>query len=49
MVEPKLSIVVVCYRMRNQVLNTVASLSPDYQRGVSAEDYEVILIENDSM
>ncbi len=32
--------------MPSQIKNTVRSLSPSYQRGVSAADYEVILLEN---
>ena len=46
--KPKLSIIVVCFRMREQILNTVLSLAPDYQRGVASGDYEVILLENSS-
>ena len=46
--KPKLSIVVVCHRMRAQIFNTILSLSPGYQRGGTASDYEVILVENNS-
>ena len=46
--RPRLSVVVISYRMPHQALNTVRSFAPDYQRDVSAEDYEVILIENRS-
>ncbi len=45
---PKLSIIVVCYRMQEQIRNTIKSLSPDYQRGVNSRDYEVLLLENSS-
>ncbi len=34
--------------MPRQALNTLISLSPTYQEGVSAADYEVILVENRS-
>ena len=34
--------------MASQLQNTLLTLAPGYQRGVSAEDYEVIVLENDS-
>jgi hypothetical protein len=46
--KPVLSIVVVCYDMPHQALNTLYSLSRDYQRRVDAVDYEVLLVENRS-
>lgn len=39
---------VVVYKMADQALNTLYTLSADYQRDVSIEDYEVIVIENES-
>ncbi|MCB0916093.1 MAG: glycosyltransferase family 2 protein [Actinobacteria bacterium] len=45
---PKLSIVVIVYKMSRQAENTLYSLSPAYQQGVSADDYEVIVVENSS-
>lgn len=45
---PLLSIVVVVFDMAEQALNTVRSLSSDYQMGVEASDYEVIVVENSS-
>jgi glycosyltransferase involved in cell wall biosynthesis len=45
---PKLSIVVVAYNMARELPRTLLSLSPDYQTGVSAEDYEVIVVDNGS-
>jgi len=45
---PLLSIIVIAYDMPRQALNTLRSLSPDYQEGVAADDYEVILVENRS-
>jgi glycosyltransferase involved in cell wall biosynthesis len=48
MLKPKLSIVVVVYKMRRQAINTLFSLSAGYQRNVNANDYEVIVVENNS-
>lgn len=45
---PKLSVVVIIYKMSRQANNTLRSFAPDYQKGVSAEDYEVIVVENSS-
>ncbi len=45
---PKISIIVVGYRMSRQLQNTLYSLSTAYQRNVSQEDYEVIVVENAS-
>ena len=46
--NPKVSVIVIAYRMASQLQNTLLTLAPGYQRGVSAEDYEVIVLENDS-
>lgn len=46
--RPLLSIIVIAYDMPRQALNTLISLAPDYQQGVDADDYEVILVENRS-
>lgn len=43
-----MSIVMVVYKMDNQAEKTLYSLCPKYQQGVSAYDYEVIVVENDS-
>ena len=48
MSRPLLSIIVIVYDMPRQALNTLISLSPDYQQGVQAADYEVIVVENRS-
>lgn len=48
MSKPLLSIIVIAYDMPRQALNTLISLSPAYQQGVEAADYEVILVENRS-
>ncbi len=38
----------VCYRMEAQVVNTLQSLSPDYQQGIAGGQYEVHLVDNGS-
>ena len=45
---PFLSIVLVVYRMPEQAARTLLSLAPDYQHGVREQDYEVIVVENES-
>lgn len=45
---PRLSIVLIVYKMPDQAEKTLYSLSPAYQQGVSEEDYEVIVVENHS-
>ncbi|MCG8413847.1 MAG: glycosyl transferase [Pseudomonadales bacterium] len=45
---PALSIVVIFYDMPSQALNTLFTLSTDFQRQVNQEDYEVIAVENRS-
>jgi len=47
-VKPRLSVVVIVYDMVTQAMRTLQTLSTDYQRGVTAEDYEVIVVENRS-
>jgi Glycosyl transferase family 2 len=44
----KLSVVVVCYEMAAQIKNTLQSLLPPYQRNVSIDDYEIVLMDNGS-
>lgn len=46
--KPRLSIVLIVYKMPDQAEKTLLSLSPGYQRGVKAGDYEVIVVENHS-
>ena len=46
--RPKLSVVVVCYEMAAQIKNTLQSLLPPYQRNISINEYEIILIDNGS-
>jgi len=45
---PKVSVILVAYNMSQQLENTLLTLSPDYQLGVDSDDYEVIVIENNS-
>lgn len=45
---PRLSVVVIVFNMRREAPRTLFSLSPAYQQGVSAEDYEIIVVENGS-
>ncbi len=42
------SFVVIVYDMPAQAQNTVRSLLPDYQRDARSEDYEVLIVENES-
>ena len=46
--RPRLSVALVCYEMAGQIENTLRSLLPPYQREVTLEDYEIILIDNGS-
>src|SRR6478735_404089 len=43
---PRLSIIVVVYRMPRQAMNTLYSLSARHQRNVSEADYEILVMEN---
>lgn len=45
---PRISIVVIAYNMARELPRTLQSLSPTCQKGVGADDYEVILIDNGS-
>jgi len=44
----KLSVVVIVYNMQRAAPRTLLSLTPRYQRGIDASDYEVLVIENGS-
>ena len=44
--KPKLSVLVVVYRMPRQAMNTLYSLSDRYQLQARPEDYEVLIMEN---
>lgn len=43
-----LSVVVVGYNMARELPRTIRSLSPDLQRDIAQEDYEIIVIDNGS-
>jgi hypothetical protein len=45
---PPLAVVVICYRMDQQIGKTLLSLIPPYQRGVSVDEYEIHLVDNGS-
>src|SRR5258705_3274890 len=46
--EPSLSVVVVVYDMARELPRTLRSLRADYQHGMQADDYEVIVVDNGS-
>lgn len=46
--RPRLSVLVIGYRMAAQLANTLYTFSTAYQRGVAAADYEVVVVENTS-
>ena len=45
--SPKVSVIVIAYSMSRQLENTLYSLTAECQNGVSEDDYEVIVMEND--
>lgn len=46
--RPLVSIVVVSYNMEREIPRTLFTLSTPYQRGINAEDLEIILVDNGS-
>jgi hypothetical protein len=44
----EVSVVVVAYDMAREIPRTLQSLAPSYQRGIGADDYEVIVVDNGS-
>ena len=46
--SPTISLVVIVYKMADQAERTLRSLSASHQRSVSEEDYEIIVVENES-
>jgi glycosyltransferase involved in cell wall biosynthesis len=46
--KPQLSIIVIVFNMTREAPRTLHSLTPGYQRGVAAGEYEVIVVENGS-
>lgn len=45
---PRLSVVVVMHNMRREAERTLYTLSQSYQRGISADDYEVLVMDSGS-
>jgi glycosyltransferase involved in cell wall biosynthesis len=48
MKSPTLSVIVIVYDMPRQAMNTLYSLSTEYQQGIDSGEYEVLVLENDS-
>lgn len=46
--RPALSVVVVAYNMQREIVRTLYTLDPCYQRGIKRTDYEVIVVDNGS-
>jgi glycosyl transferase family 2 len=45
---PKLSVIVICYNMARELPRTIRTLAPSMQRDISADDYEIIIVDNGS-
>jgi glycosyltransferase involved in cell wall biosynthesis len=45
---PQLSVVIMSFDMQRELPRTIRSLSPPLQRGVAADDYELIVVDNNS-
>jgi len=45
---PRLSVIVACYKMENQIGNTVRSLVTPYQKQIKSKEFEVIVVDNGS-
>lgn len=45
---PRLSVVVVTYAMARELPRTLRTLDPRHQRGIAADDYEVVVVDNGS-
>lgn len=46
--SPRISVLVIAYKMPRQALNTLYSLSARHQQNIRENDYEIILVENES-
>lgn len=46
--KPEISIIVIAYNIHREISQTLLSLSASYQRHISADDYEIIVIDNGS-
>ncbi len=44
----KLSVIVIAFDIPRELPRTLASLAPDYQRHLAADDYEIIVVDNGS-
>ena len=44
----RLTIIVACYEMEEQIVNTLDSITPHYQRGIGADECEILLVDNGS-
>lgn len=44
----RLSVIVVCYKMEQQIGNTLRSLLPPYQTKIKTKDYEILIVDNGS-
>lgn len=47
-VQPRISVLVIVFDMPHQAMNTVRSLSVRHQKNVREEDYEILVVENES-
>ncbi|MEM1113460.1 MAG: glycosyltransferase [Pseudomonadota bacterium] len=45
---PLISVVIVLHNMRRAGINSLRALLPDYQRGMSSDDYEILVVDNGS-
>jgi glycosyltransferase involved in cell wall biosynthesis len=45
---PKLSVLLVVYNMQREAPRTIFSALPPYQKDISVEDYEILILENGS-
>lgn len=45
---PTVGIVVLAYDMARELPRTLRTLAPDYQRGIDADDYDVVVMDNGS-
>ena len=44
----RLSVIVVCYKMEDQIGNTLRSLLPPYQKNIKKAEYEILVVDNGS-
>lgn len=46
--RPKLSVIVIGYKMARELPRTIHTLSPAMQKGIAADDYEILVVDNGS-